>query len=90
MGLRESEPTMRKRKYSVFRKCNGRWQRMSIMAFDKQKAVRVFQNILLTFAFSGEPMELRPVKDEPLTESEAQEIDEQRLKAFQSLSGSSL
>jgi len=67
---------MNKRKYSVFRKRNGRWERMSTLAFDKESAVRVFQNVLLAFAFTSESLELRPVKDEELSADEAREIHE--------------
>jgi hypothetical protein len=57
---------MATRMYSLFRKVDGRWQRVpNAGAFPKATAIRVFQDRLIGSAFSGSPCELRPVNETP-------------------------
>jgi hypothetical protein len=57
--------------YSLFKRTRtatgrARWERVpGAAAYPKSVAIRVFQDRLINSAFGPEPMELRPVKDEP-------------------------
>lgn len=53
------------RKYSLFEKREGKWVRISELAYKKSTAIRVFQSALLAYAFghSQYVRELRPVKE---------------------------
>jgi len=52
-----------KRLYSVFEKKDGKWERLTTLAFKKEAAIRIFQNILLGGSCAGKEMALRVVKE---------------------------
>jgi hypothetical protein len=64
---------MAERMYSLFRRQDGKWVRVSSNAYPKKTAVRLFQNQLLDSAFTPSPLELRAVpaeKPSPIPASE--------------------
>lgn len=67
--------TIEKRKYSVFKKVDGKWVRLSTAAFRKSVAVRLFQDILLGGSMDGYEMALRVVNDDKdVLNSEGKEL----------------
>lgn len=54
------------RMYSLFERFEGKWVRISSVAYPKKEAVYVYQNRLLSGCLSGRKMELRPVAWEPI------------------------
>lgn len=46
-------------KYSLFERIGGTWKRISDSEFDKQTAIRVYQNRLLDGVFTGRVREIR-------------------------------
>lgn len=64
-----------KRKYSIFLKKEGRWIRDTysdgspLGAYEKQTAIRLFQNRMLSYSFSGVSFELRPVQAKVITDA---------------------
>jgi hypothetical protein len=58
-------PNQHRRLYSIFEKRNGRWVRISPLAYAKADAVHVFQTALLDHGvLAGKVRELRPVRGE--------------------------
>jgi hypothetical protein len=66
------------RTYSIFVKANGKYIRLSAMAYRKSAAVRIFQNMLLYGSMQGFLMYLRLAEDVFADESLRKMYDDNR------------
>jgi hypothetical protein len=55
---------MATRLYSLYRKVDGKWKRISRGEYPKRQAVMIYQDYLINSFFRGDKVELRPIPKE--------------------------